>query len=39
MASRILPALGLFFLSPVCAEYLIGYDDSTGDAVELLGGA
>ncbi len=38
MTSRIVPALGLFFLSPVCAEYLIGYDDSTGDAVELLGG-
>ena len=28
--------MGLFFLSPVCAEYLIGYDNSTGDAVELL---
>jgi len=38
MAPRILPAVGLFFLSPVCAEYLIGYDNSTGDAVELLGG-
>ena len=30
--------MGLFFIGPICAEYLIGYDDSTGDAVELLGG-
>lgn len=38
MTSRFLPAVGLFFLSPICAEYLIGYDSSTGNAVELLGG-
>lgn len=31
-------AVGLLFLSPVCAEYLVGYDTSTGDPVALLGG-
>lgn len=31
-------AVGLILLSPVCAEYLVGYDDSTGDPVALLGG-
>ena len=30
--------LGSVLPLAVCAEYLIGYDDSTGDAVELLGG-
>ncbi|GIG64471.1 hypothetical protein [Phytomonospora endophytica] len=31
-------ALGLMILSPLCAEYLVGYDDSTGDPLALLGG-
>ncbi len=31
-------ALALLVLSPVCAEYLWGYDDTTGDALVLLGG-
>jgi len=35
---RIAPALALFFLSPVCAEYLYGYDTSTGHLGELLAG-
>lgn len=33
---RIAPALGLFFLAPLTAEYLIGYLDSTGDFINLL---
>ena len=32
-----LPALGLLFLAPICAEYLWGYDDSTGHPVTLIG--
>lgn len=32
-----LPALGLFVLAPVCAEYLWGYDDSTGHPGTLIG--
>jgi hypothetical protein len=32
-----LPALGLFVLAPVCAEYLWGYDDSTGHPGTLAG--
>lgn len=28
--TRVLLALGLVVLSPVCAEYLSGYDTSTG---------
>jgi hypothetical protein len=32
-----LPALGLFVLAPVCAEYLWGYDDSTGHPATLVG--
>lgn len=32
-----LPALGLFVLAPVCAEYLWGYDDSTGHPATLIG--
>jgi hypothetical protein len=32
-----LPTLGLFLLAPVCAEYLWGYDDSTGHPVTLVG--
>ncbi|MFI6296295.1 hypothetical protein ACIBEJ_32195 [Nonomuraea sp. NPDC050790] len=32
------PAVGLLLLAPVCAEYLSGYDSSTGDVTELLGG-
>ncbi|MFE6306420.1 hypothetical protein [Nocardiopsis sp. NPDC057823] len=35
---RLPPVLGLLLLAPVCAEYLYGYDDSTGDPRELLGG-
>jgi len=31
-------AIGLMVLSPLCAEYLSGYDDSTGDPWALLGG-
>jgi hypothetical protein len=31
-------ALGLLLLSPVCAEYLTGYDTTTGDPVELAFG-
>jgi uncharacterized membrane protein YhaH (DUF805 family) len=31
-------ALALLVLSPVCAEYLWGYDDTTGDAAVLIGG-
>ncbi|GHF05360.1 hypothetical protein [Streptomyces morookaense] len=35
---RWLPALGLLLLSPVCAEYLIGYDQIIGRPRELLAG-
>lgn len=35
---RIAPAVGLFFLAPLFAEYLIGYDTSTGNLRELLMG-
>jgi hypothetical protein len=35
---RIAPALGVFFLAPLTAEYLIGYDTSTGDFGALLFG-
>ena len=31
-------ALGLLLLAPITAEYLYGYDDSTGNVGELLGG-
>lgn len=37
MRTAWLPALGLFVLAPVCAEYLWGYDDSTGHPGTLLG--
>ena len=37
MRTAWLPALGLFVLAPVCAEYLWGYDDSTGHAATLIG--
>ncbi|WP_146607755.1 hypothetical protein [Spongiactinospora gelatinilytica] len=37
-ATRLPPVLGLLLLAPVCAEYLAGYDDSTGNVTELLGG-
>ena len=36
-AARLLPVLALALLAPVCAEYLSGYDTSTGDPVELAG--
>lgn len=35
---RIAPALGVFFLAPLFAEYLIGYDTSTGNPGELFFG-
>jgi hypothetical protein len=31
-------ALGLVVLAPTCAEYITGYDTSTGDPLALLGG-
>jgi hypothetical protein len=37
MRTRWLPALGLGALAPVCAEYLWAYDDSTGQALVLIG--
>lgn len=37
MLRRIAPALGLLVLAPVCAEYLYGYDDSTGNLSALVG--
>lgn len=33
---RIAPAVALFFLAPITAEYLIGYDNTTGDPIRLL---
>jgi len=35
---RTAPALGLFLLAPITAEYLAAYDDSTGNLGELIGG-
>ena len=35
---RLLPAFGLLLFAPIAAEYLYGYDDSTGDLAALLGG-
>lgn len=35
---RTAPALALFFLAPLCAEYLTGYLDSTGNFPALVGG-
>lgn len=37
MLRRLAPALGLLVLAPVCAEYLYGYDDSTGNLSALVG--
>lgn len=37
MRTRWLPVLALAVLAPVCAEYLWGYDDSTGHPGELVG--
>ncbi|MGD9960721.1 hypothetical protein [Nocardioides sp.] len=37
MRTAWLPALALFVLAPVCAEYLWGYDDSTGHPGTLVG--
>ncbi|MBA2955800.1 hypothetical protein GON03_15805 [Nocardioides sp. MAH-18] len=37
MRTAWLPALGLLVLAPVCAEYLWGYDDSTGHPGTLVG--
>jgi len=35
---RLLPAFGLLLFAPITAEYLYGYDESTGDLAELIGG-
>lgn len=35
---RAAPALVLLLLAPVSAEYLYGFDDSTGNPEELVGG-
>ncbi|MBX9388905.1 hypothetical protein ACFPZ0_25905 [Streptomonospora nanhaiensis] len=35
---RLVPVIGLLLLSPVCAEYLIGYDSSIGSPPALLAG-
>ena len=35
---RLVPAALLFFLAPICGEYLIGYDESVGRPLALLGG-
>lgn len=35
---RLAPAVGLFFLAPLTAEYLMGYDSSVGNPLELLAG-
>ncbi|GAB2517623.1 hypothetical protein [Nocardiopsis aegyptia] len=35
---RLAPVLGLLVLSPVCAEYLSGYDGNAGRPLVLLGG-
>jgi hypothetical protein len=35
---RLAAAVGLLLLAPICAEYLYGYDESTGDLNELVGG-
>ena len=37
MRTRWLPVLALAVLAPVCAEYLWGYDDSTGHPAALVG--
>ncbi|MCB0894001.1 MAG: hypothetical protein H6529_13230 [Nocardioides sp.] len=37
MRTAWLPVLGLLVLAPVCAEYLWGYDDSTGHPATLVG--
>lgn len=36
--SRWGPVAGLFVFAPVCAEYLLGYDETTGDWLALAGG-
>jgi hypothetical protein len=38
LCRRLVPAFGLLLLAPVCAEYLYGYDDSTGNLAALAGG-
>ncbi|MEV7547645.1 hypothetical protein [Streptomyces sp. NPDC089915] len=38
MFRRLLPVLGLLVLAPVCAEYLIGYDQIIGHPLDLLTG-
>jgi hypothetical protein len=35
---RLAPVIGLLLLSPICAEYLIGYDESIGRPLELAAG-
>src|SRR5690349_15422951 len=36
--TRWLLAIGLLILAPACAEYITGYDSSTGKPLELVGG-
>ncbi|PLP57885.1 hypothetical protein CYK37_16805 [Mesorhizobium loti] len=38
LGQRLLPVISLFLLSPVCAEYLIGYAESTNHPLEMLWG-
>lgn len=38
LGQRWAPVLGLFLLSPICGEYLIGYDSSIGQPLQLLSG-
>ncbi|MGV9245497.1 hypothetical protein [Streptomyces sp. NPDC003710] len=38
LSGRLAPAAGLLVLSPICAEYLIGYDQIIGRPLELLSG-
>ncbi len=38
MLRRIAPAIGLFFLAPLTAEYLIGYLEAIGNAMAILTG-
>ncbi|WP_200911689.1 hypothetical protein [Mesorhizobium sp. 1M-11] len=38
LGQRLLPLIGLFLLSPICAEYLIGYAESTYHPLEMMWG-
>ena len=37
IGTRLAAVLGILILSPIGAEYLVGYDTSTGNWRELLG--